>query len=156
VYSAVRFCPSITNCQAYSILTPILIRSLIYFSLVFLSGFILGIFRILFLVPEIGERYAELVELPLMLIVIYFSAKYVVHQLSALPRPTSYLTVGVIALGLLLLTEFTIVLGLRGISLAEYFSSRDPFSGSAYALSLILYSLMPYITAKKQSAKKNA
>jgi hypothetical protein len=91
-----------------------------------------------------------------MLIVIYFSAKYVVHQLSALPRPTSYLTVGVIALGLLLLTEFTIVLGLRGISLAEYFSSRDPFSGSAYALSLILYSLMPYITAKKQSAKKNA
>ena len=91
-----------------------------------------------------------------MLIAIYFSARFVVHRFSAFPRLSTYLAMGFIALALLLLTEFTIVLGLRGISLAEYFSSRDPFSGSAYALSLILYSLMPYITAKKQSAKRNA
>jgi hypothetical protein len=133
----------------------ILLRSLIYFGLVFFIGFILGIFRILFLVPEFGERNAELVEMPLMLIAIYFSARFVVHRFSAFPRLSSYLATGFIALALLLLTEFTLVLGIRGISLTEYISFRDPVSGKAYAFSLFLYALMPYIIAKKQSAKLN-
>jgi hypothetical protein len=134
----------------------ILICSLIYFIFVFSAGFILGTFRVLLLVPEVGERHAELIEMPLMLIVIYLSAKYVVYRFSKLNNATAYLHAGIFALALLLLIEFTLVLGLRDVSFAEYISSRDPISGTAYALSLIIYSLMPYIIAKKTSAKINA
>jgi hypothetical protein len=127
----------------------ILLSSLSYFLLVFFAGFILGVVRILLLVPVLDERYAELIEMPLMLLVIYFSARVIVRRFALLPRQTAYLTVGVIALGLLLTIEFTVVLGLRGVSLREYFALRDPVSGTAYALSLIVYMLMPFLLARK-------
>lgn len=125
------------------------LASLSYFLLVFSAGFILGVVRVLLLFPEMGERNAELIEMPLMLIVIYFSARFVVKHATLLSRQISYLAVGVIALGLLLTIEFTVVLGLREISLREYFTLRDPVSGIAYAISLIIYMLMPYVLAKK-------
>ena len=134
----------------------ILLRSLIYYGLVFLIGFILGTFRVLLLVPTVGEMYAELIEMPLMLIAIYYSAKFLVYRFSALPRLSAYLVIGVIALGLLLLTEFTLVLGLRGISFAQYIAARDPVSGIAYALSLCIYALMPFIISKTRSSRIDA
>lgn len=133
-------------------LVTVVLASLGYFLLVFSAGFILGVVRALLLVPEMGERNAELIEMPLMLIVIYFSARLVVKHTMSLPRQFSYLTVGVVALGLLLAIEFTVVLGLREISLREYFALRDPVSGLAYAISLIIYMLMPYLLAKKSSS----
>lgn len=129
----------------------ILLCSFSYFALVFLAGFVLGFIRVLLLVPEIGERYAEFLEMPLMLIVIYFSARLLVYRFPRLPRLSGYLTVGLIAVSLLLLAEFTFVLSLRNMSLAEYFASRDPVSGSAYALSLVLYLVMPFILARKKA-----
>ena len=41
-----------------------------YFLLVFLAGFGLGVVRTLWVVPALGERWAELIEIPLMLGVI--------------------------------------------------------------------------------------
>lgn len=133
------------------IMKTILLTSLVYFALVFLSGFMLGVVRVLLLVPQLGERYAELIEMPLMLIVIYLSAKLVVHRFATLPGLSDYLTVGLIALVLLLLIEFTFVLGLRDMSLAEYLASRDAVSGTAYALSLVVYLFMPFIIARKKT-----
>ena len=127
----------------------VVLASLGYFLLVFFAGFILGVIRILLLVPVLDERYAELLEMPLMLLVIYFSARVIVQRFALLTPQTAYLTVGVIALGLLLTVEFTVVLGLRGISLREYFAMRDPVSGTAYAISLIVYTLMPFLLARK-------
>ena len=37
-----------------------------YFALVFGAGFVLGMIRVPFLVPRLGERVAELVEMPFM------------------------------------------------------------------------------------------
>ena len=42
---------------------------LFYFLVVFSSGFMLGIIRILWVVPRFGNRAAELMEMPLMLMV---------------------------------------------------------------------------------------
>lgn len=129
----------------------ILLRSLTYFVLVFLSGFMLGVVRVLLLVPQLGERYAELVEMPLMMVVIYFSARLIVYRFPALPSLSGYLIIGLIAMALLLLIEFTFVLSLREISLADYLASRDAVSGTAYALSLGVYLVMPFILATKKT-----
>jgi hypothetical protein len=126
--------------------------ALIYFALVFGAGFILGVFRLLVLVPELGERYAELLEMPFMLVVIYYAAAYVMRRhvhADNIASAGNALYIGGLALLLLLSVEFTLVLGLQGISLQQYMDSRDPVSGSAYALSLVAYLLMPYLLAGK-------
>jgi hypothetical protein len=44
--------------------------AIIYFGLVFSAGRVLGIIRTLWLVPLAGERTAELIETPFMVIVV--------------------------------------------------------------------------------------
>lgn len=38
----------------------------VYFARVFATGFVLGSIRVPFLVPRLGVRYAELIEMPIM------------------------------------------------------------------------------------------
>lgn len=53
----------------------------IYFAVVFGAGFILGPLRILGLVPRVGERLAELIETPIMLVVVILAARWVSRRL---------------------------------------------------------------------------
>ena len=113
-----------------------------YFLLVFSAGFLLGMLRVPFLEPVLGVRWAELVEMPFMLLAIWWAAGAVIGpaRLSSTP---SALAAGVLALSLLLLVEFTVVLSLRGGTLATWWADRDPVSGSAYLASLVFYALAP-------------
>lgn len=129
----------------------ILKACLTYFLLVFSAGFILGIPRVLLLVPKFGERYAELIEIPVMLVVIYFAARFIVKKFGQVINTTEFLYSGIMAFILLLIIEFTIVLGLQGISVHEYFITRDPVSGTAYFASLIIFMVMPYYLSNKKS-----
>ena len=123
--------------------------SLLYFAMVFAAGFALGVIRVLWLAPMLGERTAELAEIPVMLVVIAGSARVVVGRMQ---RPTrgACLATGALALTFMLLVEFTVVLGLRGITLAQYIESRDVLAGGAYALSLLFFMLMPALLARRQ------
>jgi hypothetical protein len=46
----------------------------LYFAMVLGSGFVLGMFRVPFVVPRMGERWAELVKMPIMAVVFVFIA----------------------------------------------------------------------------------
>jgi disulfide bond formation protein DsbB len=119
--------------------------ALAYFAIVFGIGFLLGSIRVLWLVPQLGVRYAELAEMPIMLLAIFFAARWVTQYFAVPPTISSRLVVGLSALICLLLVEFTVVLWLQGISIAESFANRDPISGAAYMVSLILFALMPLL-----------
>jgi hypothetical protein len=54
--------------------------STMYFGAVFGAGFFLALIRIPLLVPRFGVRAAELIEMPIMLMVIYFAARWIVHR----------------------------------------------------------------------------
>lgn len=41
--------------------------------------------------------------------------------------------------------EFTLVLWLRGITLAEYFRERDPVAGVIYYLMPVVFAIMPFL-----------
>ena len=122
----------------------------IYFALVFSAGFVLGTIRVLALEPRIGAKFAELIEIPIMLAVVYISAKYVVSKIPPVEPKLLYLMMGISALALLLVFEFTLVLGLQGISLAQYLESRDELAFGAYLISLIIFALMPLLISKKE------
>jgi hypothetical protein len=121
-----------------------IVRGVVYFALVFGIGLLLGIVRVLALVPRLGERWAELVEAPLMLVAIVLSARFVVRRFPA-PRRAGYLISGGIALLILVLMELSVVLGIRGLSISRYFAERDPVAGSVYVLLLIAFAAMPWV-----------
>jgi len=118
---------------------------LLYFALTFGAGFLLGPFRILVLVPRLGARAAELVEMPVMIGITWLAARWTTRRLSVPPGPGPRLSMGVLAGALLLLAEFTLVLWLRGLTLDEYFATRDPVSGAAYYAAVLLLVLMPLL-----------
>lgn len=129
----------------------ILKAALLYFGIVFGCGFALGVVRVGWLVPRLGERAAELVEMPLMLVAVFLAARLVVHRIP--PRPSARCAVGILALGLLIVAEVLLVLSFRGQSLAEYVATRDPVSGTAYLVSLGLFAAAPALVARGRSAR---
>ena len=103
----------------------------------------------LLFVPQIGTRMAELIEIPIMIIVIIVAAKWIVRHYSVPFTPLSRLGTGLIALSLFLIAEFTLVLWLRGMSISEYFATRDPVSGIVYYLSLVVFGIMPVFVRRR-------
>jgi len=127
----------------------------LYFLLVFGAGFVLGTGRVLILVPLLGERTAELLEMPLMLGVIVAAARWVVrHRLDG--RQPSALPVGFMAMGFVLLADLAVGILLRGLSAAEVFLNRDPVSGTAYCVALLLFAVMPAIIIRLRQTKSLA
>ena len=118
-----------------------------YFLWVFAEGFFLGVLREFWLTPWLGNRVAELVEMPVMLAVIVLAARWTVQRV-ALPTVPARLGAGLLAVGWLLLEEIALVLGLRGLTLAEYVAARDPLAGAAYALSLLIMAVMPLLVSR--------
>lgn len=119
--------------------------AVLYFALTFGAGFLLGAIRILVLVPRTGARAAELAEIPVMIGITWLAARWVTQRVSVPPQPGARLGMGILAVALLLLAEFTLVLRLRGLTLADYFATRDPVSGTAYYLAVLLLVLMPLL-----------
>lgn len=119
-----------------------------YFALAFAAGFALGTIRVLAVVPRIGERAAELVEAPLMLAVVVAAARFVVRRFVPGAPAAARLAVGLVGVVLLLAVEFTVVLALRGLSLAGYFAGRDPVAGAVYVALLALFAVMPALVQR--------
>jgi len=127
----------------------ILKAGVFYFALVFGAGFVLGTIRILWIVPSFGTRMAELMETPIMFVVTILAARWVARRLAIPPTASKRLAVGFLALGLLLVAEFTLVLRLRGLSISEYIESRDPVAGTVYYLMLGVFTIMPLLVARR-------
>lgn len=124
--------------------------AILYFLLVFGAGFVLGIGRVLMVVPLLGERTAELLEMPLMLIVIVIAARWIVHHRLGERRLSSGFSVGLLAMGFVLIADLIVGMWLRGMSAAEVFLNRDPVSGAAYYVSLLLFAVMPTVLALRR------
>lgn len=129
----------------------ILKAGLLYFVIVFGAGFVLGIIRTLWVVPSVGTRTAELMEMPFMLVVIVLAAKFVIKHYNVTPAPILRLGIGLVAFVILLATEFTVVLWLRGLSIGEYLATRDPVSASVYYTMLLIFLFMPLLITSEAS-----
>lgn len=122
---------------------------IIYFLLVFGAGFVLGTIRELVVVPYVGHRIAELMEMPLMLLAMVLAALWVTRRFPEPRNNAGRLAIGGIALGLMLAGEMAVGIGLRGMTAADVILNRDPISGAAYYVSLILFAAMPWIVSRR-------
>jgi len=124
-----------------------------YFLLVFVVGFALGAIRVPFVVPRLGVRWAELLEMPLMLLASFLAARLCVRRygpFSAVRR----LGIGALALALLVAAELGLTVAL-GQSIREYIAGRDPVSGTAYLISLVVFAVFPLIVGQGQGANSS-
>jgi len=127
----------------------VLKAGLAYFAIAFGAGFVLGAIRVLLVVPRLGTRTAELVEMPIMLAVSFLAARWVARRFVMPYAVPSRLAMGLIALALLVAFEFTVVLWLRGLTLDAYFATRDPVSGKVYYVILVVFAILPLLVARK-------
>lgn len=133
----------------------ILVAAVVYYALVFACGFALGVPRVLFLEPLVGQRAAELVEAPLMLAAILLAARFVPAWL-ALPRRTGVrLATGCVALVLMLASELSLVL-LQRTTLAEYATGKDPVSGAVFGGLLLLFAVAPALVSDAEPVRNAA
>lgn len=121
----------------------------LYFVLVFATGFVLGTIRVLWLVPRVGVRAAELMEAPLMIAATVIAARWIVRHYSVPSIVSIRVSIGVVGLLLLLIAEFGIAARLQGQSVAEALLNRDPISGTVYFVSLALFAIMPALIARR-------
>jgi ABC-type uncharacterized transport system permease subunit len=115
----------------------------LYFALVFGAGVVLGAIRTRWVVPRVGTRTAELMEMPIMLAFTIVVARWTVLRLSVPKMWSARLEMGCVALVLMLIAEFGFVLWIRGLSIKEYFATREPLAEAAYYLMLIVFAIMP-------------
>lgn len=127
----------------------ILRAGLLYFAMVMGAGFVLGVIRVPFVVPRLGERWAELAEMPVMAVVIYYSAGYILRRYPDISQAGKALWVGFLALGLSVAAELALATVLQQQTLAEFIASRDKVSGSVYLILLLVFALMPWLRLRK-------
>jgi uncharacterized transporter YbjL len=128
--------------------TKLIQAALLYFAMVLGTGFVLGVVRVPFVVPRLGERWAELAEMPLMALVIYLSAGYLLKRYPEVGSPRRALGVGLAALALSVCAELGLALAIQSQSLADYIASRDKVSGSVYLAMLVVFALMPWLRVR--------
>lgn len=127
----------------------VLRAGLAYFAIAFAAGMTLGPLRLFFLVPRLGTRAAELLELPVMLGVCGLAARWCARRWAVPAAAGPRLAMGGLAVALLLAFEFTLVLRLRGLTLAGYLAERDPVSGPAYYAAVALMALLPWLVGRR-------
>ena len=142
--------------SAHAAVSKTIQAGLIYFAVVLGTGFALGVVRVPFLVPRIGERWAELAEMPIMAAVIYWAAGFVLRRFPEVATPSRSLTAGVLALALSVVAELGLATVLQDKTLAEFIASRDKVSGSAYIALLLVYAVMPRIRLSSLPSLPNA
>ena len=122
-----------------------------YFVLVFGAGFLLGTLRVLLVVPAIGTRAAELLEMPLMLAVIAAAARFVTGRFSSdIHGKAGWLQVGAIAFAFVLCADVIVGVALRDMSVWQALFERDPLSGAAYYLALGWLAAAPWFFARNR------
>ena len=127
----------------------ILKAGILYFIVVFGAGFLLGPIRILWVVPRLGTRVAELLEAPIMFVITIVAARRIVRRFAMPPTPSSRVGMRGVALSLMLIAEFTLVVWLRGLSIREYLEGRDPVAGTVYYATLGPFAIMPLLVARR-------
>ena len=125
-----------------------------YFALVLGTGFVLGVLRVPLLGPRIGERWAELSEMPIMAVAIFLSAGYLLRRYPGIQRPGRTLFVGFLALAFSVCAELGLAVSLQSQPLGEYLAGRDRVSGSVYLVLLLVFALMPWLRLSNDARRR--
>lgn len=126
-------------------LVQVLKAGTVYFLVTVGAQFVLEVIRLQMVALHVGERLAEMLEIPNVLLATIIGARWVVDRFTLPPLPGIRLSVGLVALMLLLIAEGTVILPLHGLSVTEYLAGQDPVVGMAPLGALGVLTVMPFL-----------
>jgi hypothetical protein len=116
-----------------------------YAIVVFLIGFGLGTFRVLLLIPQVGETVAVSLETPLMLAASWFVCLWCVDLLDVPRRVGARAVMGVVALAVLISVEVCLAVLAFGRSTTEHLASYTSVAGAIGLAAQILFATFPVV-----------
>ena len=117
----------------------------LYFAIVFIAAFALGVLRVTVIAPRLGDIKAVLIEVPIMLGIAWFVCSQVVHQFEVPSEWLPRLVMGTSAFLLLMVAEPSIAVFGLGRTLALYFGTFRSTAGIIGLLGQIAFALIPLV-----------
>ena len=124
---------------------PILAASLAYFACVFAAGFLLGTLRVLVLERLTGPVPATLVEVPVMLVLSWLAAGFVLHRFAPGSPAGPRLAIGLLALAFLLLAEVAVSILAFGRTPGEHFALYGDVAPRIGLVGQLAFALIPLL-----------
>lgn len=121
--------------------------SVLYFAVVFGTGMLLGPIRVFWLEPRLGKSIAVLCEMPFLLAAMVLAARWLPGQARISGARGSLAAMGVGALILQQIADFTVGAMLRGLTPAEQLQNFGTPAGMIYAVALALFVAMPVLVS---------
>lgn len=123
----------------------------VYFALVFTAGFVLGTARIFVLLPRFAPSLAVLIELPVILAICWFAAKWTVGKYTVPAVVADRLAMGVSAFVFLMLAETILATAGFGRTFAGFLSSFATPEGAVGLAGQMFFALFPYILLRRSA-----
>jgi hypothetical protein len=119
------------------------VPAFVYFVIVYACGFAIGVVREFVITPRTGLTLALWIELPIMVTASFFGARFVLHRFGIRNYLRERLTLGFLALLLLVLAEEIMSWALRGVSVFTLWAHFSVLAGIANFVGLLLFAMMP-------------
>lgn len=118
---------------------------LVYFVLVYMAGFVLGVTRDLLVAPLLGRVGAVLAEAPLMIAAMTLAAIHVGRSLEVASDMRTRLVMSGVAFVALIVAEILFARILRGYDLAQWIAGFASLEGAISAALFLLFAAMPLL-----------
>ena len=120
-----------------------------YFLVTFAAAFLFGTFRQLVLVPAIGVTYAVLIEMPVILSIAYFVARWINEKFSRAATFRQSLAIGVIGFTCLMLAEAGLSSLIRGWTFDKWLGHFTTPDGAISLAMFVLFAFMPLLAGRR-------
>jgi hypothetical protein len=129
---------------------------ILYFVVIFAAAFVLGYIRTRLIAPNWGVWAGLAIELPVILALAWVVCRWLVRKLRVPATTPARLTMGVLALALLLVAEALVaVIGLDQ-SLAQHLTEYQQPKGMIGLAAQLLFAAMPWLRLKYVFARRVA
>ena len=122
----------------------------VYFGIVFTIGFVLGAIRVLAVVPRIGELFAVLIELPLMLAASWIVCKSLIAHFQVLADIVDRAIMGASAFAFLLVSEVALSTYVFGNPIESTFMNYQTIHGFVGICGQLAFAAFPMLQLLKR------
>lgn len=126
-------------------LIQVLKAGTVYFLITIGAGFVLEVIRFQVLALHISERFAEMMEIPNVLLATMIGARWVIDRFILPPLPGIRLGVGLVALSLMIVIEWTVLQTLQSLAVAGYITPEDAVLSTLPIGALGVFTVMPFL-----------
>ncbi|MDX2307634.1 MAG: hypothetical protein NW216_05290 [Hyphomicrobium sp.] len=129
------------------------LSGILYFSLVFGAGFILGTIRVLFLAPVLGAMAATLLEIPIILAVSWVACRWIIQRFHVPPSAVDRVVMGAVAFACLMVAEFGLAIVAFGRTLVDHLATYQTASGLAGLVAQVIFATLPVVHLKIEGSR---